>query len=72
MKYEKGAIRVPAGPGLGVKLDRDKLRGVQRTVSAVWGSYPYDQDPARAGWSPIVPNDRFADPGDDRVVEIPY
>src|SRR5688500_20367594 len=24
-KYEDGAIRVPDGPGLGVRLDRDKL-----------------------------------------------
>src|SRR5207244_5650063 len=26
MKYEAGSIAVPDGPGLGVKLNRDKLR----------------------------------------------
>ena len=30
------------------------------------GNYAYDQDPARPGWAPLVPNDRWADPSDDR------
>ena len=34
MKYEKGSIRVPEGPGLGVKLNRDKLREYSELVSA--------------------------------------
>jgi glucarate dehydratase len=71
MQYENGAIRVPQGPGLGVKLDRDKLRQYSELYQRL-GSYPYDQDPARPGWTPIVPNDRWADPNDDRPVRIPY
>ena len=30
------------------------------------GSYPYDQDPLRAGWTPTIPNNRWADPNDAR------
>jgi glucarate dehydratase len=71
MRYENGTIRVPTGPGLGVKLDRDKL-GQYRELYRRLGNYPYDQDPARPRWAPIVPNDRWADPHDGRPVEIPY
>jgi glucarate dehydratase len=71
MRYENGAICVPSGPGLGVKLDRDKL-GQYHELYRRLGNYPYDQDPARPGWAPIVPNDRWADPDDDGPVEIPY
>jgi glucarate dehydratase len=61
MKYEGGSIRVPTGPGLGVKLDREKLREYSELYKRL-GGYPYDQDPGRPGWSPLVPNDRWADP----------
>ena len=71
MPYEEGAIRVPDQPGLGVKLDREKLRRYSELYQRL-GSYPYDQDPGRPGWTPIVPNDRWADPKDDRPVRIPY
>jgi glucarate dehydratase len=71
MKYENGAIRVPGGPGLGVKLDREKL-GKYNELYKRLGNYPYDQDPARRGWSPLIPNDRWADPADARPVSIPY
>jgi glucarate dehydratase len=71
MKYENGAIRVPSGPGLGVKLDREKL-GKYNELYKRLGNYPYDQDPARPGWTPLIPNDRWADPKDDRPVTIPY
>src|SRR5579883_2436813 len=70
MRYEEGAIRVPEGPGLGVRLDRDKLREYAELYRRL-GGYPYDQDPARPGWAPIIPNDRWADPNDDRPVSIP-
>jgi glucarate dehydratase len=63
MKYENGAIRVPSGPGLGVKLDREKL-GKYNELYKRLGNYPYDQDPARPGWTPLIPNDRWADPAD--------
>jgi glucarate dehydratase len=65
MKYENGAIKVPDGPGLGVKLDRNKLSEYQELYKSL-GGYPYDQDPARPGWAPVLPNDRWADPNDDR------
>jgi len=71
MHYENGAIRVPEGPGLGVRLNRDKLREYAELYQRL-GGYPYDQDPARPGWAPTVPNDRWANPADDRPVEIPY
>jgi glucarate dehydratase len=70
MPYEDGAIRVPQAPGLGVKLDREKVREYSELYQRL-GSYPYDQDPGRPGWTPIVPNDRWADPQDDRPVRIP-
>ena len=71
MKYEDGAIRVPTGPGLGVTLNRDKVREYAELYRKL-GSYPYDQDPARPGWAPLIPNDRWADPNDARTASIPY
>lgn len=70
MRYEGGSIRVPDGPGLGVRLDRDKVREYNELYQRL-GGYPYDQDPARPGWTPILPNDRWADPNDGRPVPIP-
>ena len=61
LKYENGAIAVPSAPGLGVKLDRDKV-AEYRELYLHLGSYPYDQDPMRPGWTPTIPNDRWADP----------
>src|SRR4029077_10182858 len=70
-KYEGGSIAVPTGPGLGVKLDREKL-GQYSELYTRLGGYAYDRDPLRPNWSPLVPNDRWADPEDQRVPEIPY
>lgn len=63
--YEGGSIAVPAGPGLGVRLDRDKLAEYAELYKRL-GSYAYDQDPLRPGWTPTIPNDRWADPRDAR------
>ena len=71
MPYENGAIRVPNAPGLGVKLNRDKLAEYSELYKRL-GGYPYDQDPGRPGWTPILPNTRFADPRDDRAVKVPF
>jgi len=71
MRYEAGAIRVPDQPGLGVKLDREKLREYSELYQRL-GGYPYDQDPGRPGWTPIIPNDRWADPSDGRAPAMPY
>lgn len=64
-KYENGAIQVPTGPGLGVKLDQDKVRQYAELYKEL-GPYPYDQDPLRPDWAPVIPNNRWADPNDDR------
>ncbi len=71
MRYENGSIAVPSGPGLGVKLDREKLREYHELYRRL-GNYAYDQDPGRPGWTPVIPNDRWADPGDARCPRIPY
>jgi glucarate dehydratase len=65
LRYVDGAINVPAGPGLGVRLDRDKLAEYAELYKRL-GSYPYDQDPLRPGWTPVIPNERWADPDDAR------
>lgn len=70
MEYVGGSIAVPTGPGLGVTLDREKLAEYHDLFRRL-GSYPYDQDPLRPGWTPLIPNDRWADPLDDRIPEIP-
>jgi glucarate dehydratase len=64
-KYEGGAIAVPSGPGLGVRLDREKLREYNELYQRL-GPYPYDLDPLRPGWTPTIPNGRWADPSDAR------
>ena len=69
MKYEAGTIKVPSGPGLGVKLDYDSLGGYNELYRRL-GAYPYDQDPLRPGWTPTIPNDRWADPTDSRTPNI--
>src|SRR4051812_18375633 len=61
MRYENGSIAVPTAPGLGVKLNRDKLAEYSELYRKL-GGYAYDQDPGRPGWAPIIPNDRWADP----------
>jgi glucarate dehydratase len=71
MKYDHGAIRVPDAPGLGVKLNYNKLREYSELYRRL-GSYPYDQDPGRPGWTPTIPNSRWADPEDDRTPPIPF
>ncbi len=69
-QYEGGTIKVPDGPGLGVKVNRDKLAEYSELYKRL-GSYPYDQDPLRPGWTPTIPNNRWADPANDRVPDIP-
>jgi glucarate dehydratase len=70
-QYRNGAIRVPDGPGLGIRIDREKLAEYAELYKRL-GSYPYDQDPLRPGWTPTIPNDRWADPADERHPVIPY
>ena len=71
LPYCHGAIAVPTSPGLGVKLDRDRLAEYHELFLRL-GTYPYDQDPLRPQWSPMVPNQAWADPRDGRTPAIPY
>jgi glucarate dehydratase len=71
MPYRDGSIAVPDQPGLGVRLDREKLRYYNELYRRL-GGYPYDRDPGRPDWTPLVPNDRWANPIDDRPVKIPF
>jgi glucarate dehydratase len=68
-KYEGGSIKVPEGPGLGVKLNREKVQQYSELYKRL-GSYPYDQDPLRPEWAPTIPNNRWANPLDDRSPHI--
>jgi len=68
--YEGGSIKVPEGPGLGVKLNREKVQQYSELYKQM-GGYPYDQDPLRPGWAPTIPNNRWADPLDDRSPRMP-
>jgi glucarate dehydratase len=61
LPYEGGAIAVPDGSGLGVELDRDKLAEYAELFREL-GPYPYDRDPARPDWYPLLPNTDWADP----------
>lgn len=63
MTYSDGRITVPDGPGLGVELDRDKVEQYADHFREV-GNYTYDRDPRRPGWFPLIPNERWADPGE--------
>ena len=62
MKYVNGAIKVPDGPGLGVELDREKLKQYADLYKEL-GNYPYDRDPKRPDWFAITPERRWAVPG---------
>ena len=61
LPYADGAIAVPEAPGLGVELDRDKLAEYAELFREL-GPYPYDRDPARPDWYPLLPNTDWADP----------
>jgi glucarate dehydratase len=70
MCYCAGSIAVPTKPGLGVTLDRDKVAEYHELFLRL-GAYPYDQDPLRPGWAPVIPNESWADPADARIPAIP-
>jgi glucarate dehydratase len=69
LPYVDGSIAVPTTPGLGVSLDRAKLEEYHELFVQL-GTYPYDRDPLRPDWTPLVPNQRFADPADDRTPRL--
>jgi glucarate dehydratase len=61
LPYQNGKIAVPTGPGLGVRLDQEKLRQYSELYNEL-GGYAYDRDPGREDWFALVPNERWADP----------
>ncbi|HLV97343.1 MAG TPA: enolase C-terminal domain-like protein [Ktedonobacterales bacterium] len=61
LRYENGYMRVPDAPGLGVRLDREKLQRYAELYKEL-GGYAYDRDPGRPGWYAGVPNQQWADP----------
>src|SRR6266545_3514259 len=69
LDYVGGAVRVPDGPGLGVRLDRDRLARYAELYEEL-GGYPYDRDPGRPGWFALVPNREWADPTVSVVPEL--
>jgi glucarate dehydratase len=55
MAYRDGAIAVPTGPGLGVEIDRDKLRHYAAYFDEVgdyYGTWP--RDARRPDWVPVT------------------
>jgi glucarate dehydratase len=68
-RYTGGAIAVPDGPGLGVELDRDKVAEYAELYRER-GGYPYDRDPGRPGWYPLLPNSDWADPAQAGPVDL--
>jgi glucarate dehydratase len=69
MPYTAGEITVPREPGLGVRLDRDKVAQYAELYREL-GNYPYDRDPGRPEWYPLIPNDRWADPAAPQPNEL--
>jgi glucarate dehydratase len=61
LPYRDGCIAVPRGPGLGVRVDPARVRRYHERYLEL-GNYPYDRDPGRPDWYPLVPNTRWADP----------
>lgn len=55
LPYKDGAVAVPQGPGLGVRLDEEKMEKYERCFEE-WGDYyaRFHEDPRRPEWSPMV------------------
>jgi len=70
LPYVNGTMAVPTAPGLGVSLDREKVARYHELYLRL-GTYPYDQDPLRPGWAPLIPNQEWADERDERIPRIP-
>src|SRR5690606_35240026 len=54
-QYVNGAIKVPTGPGLGVKLDEEKMRRYEKLFEEKGDYYArFHADSYRPDWHPIV------------------
>ncbi len=55
LRYEDGCLRPPAGPGLGVALDEEKMEKYARYYEEKGDYYArFHEDPRRPGWYPMV------------------
>lgn len=55
MKYQDGCMKVPGGPGLGIKLDEDKMKFYGKFYEEKGDYYArFHQDPYRPDWYPTV------------------
>ncbi len=55
MRYVDGSLAVPTGPGLGVKLDEEKMRRYEKYYEEKGDYYArFHQDPRRPDWYPTV------------------
>jgi glucarate dehydratase len=55
LRYEDGCIRVPAGPGLGVELDLEKMAQYERLYEQRGDYYArFHADPRRPDWYPTI------------------
>jgi len=55
MPYKNGCIAVPTGPGLGVKLDEDKMKYYGKYYEEKGDYYAkFHQDPKRPDWYPTI------------------
>ncbi len=71
MPYEDGAIAVPMTRVWASSWIARSCGNIASCIGRL-GGYPYDQDPGRPGWTPVIPNDRWADPRTRRTPSIPY
>jgi glucarate dehydratase len=60
-EYREGRIGVPDAPGLGSRLNREKLEE-HADLYRELGGYFYDWDPGHPGRYAVVPKQRFSDP----------
>lgn len=68
MECVDGNFAVPTAPGLGVKLDEDRM-GRYAEAFRKQGSYDYHQDPGRPGWVMSIPGFRYAQVGKHKLPE---
>ncbi len=61
LAYAGGEITVPTEPGLGVRLDRERLARYAEEFQRL-GGYAYDRDPVRPGWYARPDGRGWADP----------
>jgi len=61
LPFQDGCIAVPQGPGLGVRLDEDRVGEYAEEYRRL-GGYAYDRDPGRPDWFAIVPGQEYAVP----------